>query len=162
MFSKFIPLIYVQISPELLTLKNIHSGMTLSEPAQIAISTQNGRNTVLATGKAATQAGLTAGAKVIKPFAHPRILISDFSSAETLLREQLKKVLSKSWIKWAPILVIHPTGNLEGGLTDIELRALREFGLGAGAKTVLVWIGRPLTDHEVITRQPLGAAGTWY
>lgn len=159
MFTKFIPLLYVQISPELLTLKNIHSGMILSEPAQIAISTQNGRRVVL-TGKEIAQAGVS-GAKVIKPFAHPRSLISDFSSAEVLLRWQIKKMIGNKLITLAPVIVIHPLGNPEGGFTEIELRALRELGLGAGAKKVFVWTGRLLTDQEVVARQTRGVAGEW-
>lgn len=159
MFTKFIPLLYVQISPELLTLKNIHSGMILSEPAQIAISTQNGRSVVL-TGKEIALAGVS-GAKVIKPFAHPRSLISDFSSAEVLLRWQIKKMIGNKLITLAPVIVIHPLGNPEGGFTEIELRALRELGLGAGAKKVFVWTGRLLTDQEVVARQTRGVAGEW-
>lgn len=80
---------------------------------------------------------------------------------DALLWDQIKRVLGNSLIKLVPVVGTHPLGHPEGEFTDIELRAAR-VRLGVGAKTVFVWIGPLLTDHDVITRQPLGAAGEWY
>ena len=40
--------------------------------------------------------------------------------------------------------------NPEGGFTQIELAALRELGVGAGAYWVIVWQGRELADEEML------------
>ena len=46
-------------------------------------------------------------------------------------------------------IVIHPMERIEGGLSQIEERALRELAIGAGASRVAVWVGDALTDEEV-------------
>ena len=51
----------------------------------------------------------------------------------------------------APDIVMHPLGDPEGGFTQIEIRALRETALGAGAKKVTMWHGRALTDQELMS-----------
>lgn len=40
----------------------------------------------------------------------------------------------------------------EGGLSGIELRAIRELAFGAGARKVVIWEGKTLTDNEVIEK----------
>jgi len=48
---------------------------------------------------------------------------------------------------------MHPMGDPAGGFTQVEIRALHEMALGAGASQVKVWQGRPLTDQELMSRQ---------
>ena len=38
---------------------------------------------------------------------------------------------------------------VEGGLSEIEERILKEVAIGAGATKVVVWVGAPLTDADV-------------
>ena len=45
---------------------------------------------------------------------------------------------------------MHPLGTPAGGFTQIERRALRELALGAGASTVFLKEGEPLTDEELL------------
>lgn len=49
-------------------------------------------------------------------------------------------------------LVLHPRVNPDGGFTQIELAALRELGVGAGAYKVIVWQGRELADDELLAQ----------
>ena len=44
---------------------------------------------------------------------------------------------------------MHPLEPLEGGLTHVEVRVLRELGAAAGGRDVFVWTGRELGDDEL-------------
>jgi rod shape-determining protein MreB len=160
MLSFFQPRIYIQISPHLLTLKNLKSGLEISEVAELALSLPPKPKVILGAGAEARVAAASEPAQLIQPFAHPRSLVSDFASAEALIRVQLQRALGKGWLRVAPSVVIHPLGNPDGGFTQVELRAFREMALGAGASTVRVWTGRPLADHELLSDQVL-SGGTW-
>ena len=51
----------------------------------------------------------------------------------------------------SPRVVLHPLGDPEGGFTRIEVRALHEMALGAGAAEVRLWQGRALSDEELLS-----------
>jgi len=160
MLSAFLPLIYVQISPERLTLKDPKTGQTLSEVPELALSPPP-RRRILAAGPQARLAAASEPAEVVNPFAHPRSLISDFILAEQLPKYQLRRMHRRAWLAASPHIVIHPLGDPEGGFTQVELRALRELANAAGASKVNVWTGRPLTDEELLTRKPPAQGGVW-
>ena len=161
MLSFFSPLVYIQISPHLLTLKNLKSGLEISEVAEIALSLPPKPKVILGAGAEARLASASEPAQLIQPFAHPRSLVSDFASAEALIRLQLQRVLGKGWLRVAPSVVMHPLGNPDGGFTQVELRAFREMALGAGASTARVWTGRPLANHELLSDQAALSGGKW-
>lgn len=160
MLSAFLPLVYVQISPELLTVKHVKSGAVVSEIPEVAIST-GPKVRILAVGPQARLAAASEAAKVSNPFAHPRTLVSDFTLAEQLIKHQLRRVLSNHFWMPSPCVVMHPMGKAEGGYTQVERRAFREMALGAGASQVFLWIGRALTDVELMRRQPPSGDGEW-
>ena len=116
---------------------------------------------ILGAGAQARLASASEPAQLIQPFAHPRSLVSDFASAEALIRLQLQRVLGKGWLRVAPSVVMHPLGNPDGGFTQVELRAFREMALGAGASTARVWTGRPLADHELLSDPAALSGGKW-
>lgn len=159
MFSAFKPVVYVQISPERLTLRNFKTGETISEVPELAISAPP-KQKILATGPQARVTAASESAEVVNPFAHPRSLVSDFTVAEQLLKHQLRRILGKSLLSIAPCVVMHPLGSPAGGFTQVERRAFREMALGAGASEVFVWSGRPLSDQEILSRRP-PAGGEW-
>ena len=161
MLSFFSPLVYIQISPNLLTLKNLKSGLEISEVAEIALSLPPKPKVILGAGAQTRLASASEPAQLIQPFAHPRSLVSDFASAEALIRIQLQRVLGKGWLRVAPSVVMHPLGNPDGGFTQVELRAFREMALGAGASTARVWTGRPLANHELLSDQAALSGGKW-
>lgn len=161
MLSFFSPLVYIQIAPNLLTLKNLKTGLEISEVAEIALSLPPKPKVILGAGAEARLASASEPAQLIQPFAHPRSLVSDFASAEALIRIQLQRVLGKGWLRVAPSVVMHPLGNPDGGFTQVELRAFREMALGAGASTARVWTGRPLANHELLSDQAALSGGKW-
>lgn len=161
MLSFFSPLVYIQIAPNLLTLKNLKTGLEISEVAEIALSLPPKPKVILGAGAEARLASASEPAQLIQPFAHPRSLVSDFASAEALIRIQLQRVLGKGWLRVAPSVVMHPLGNPDGGFTQVELRAFREMALGAGASTARVWTGRPLANHELLSDPAALSGGKW-
>ena len=160
MLSALMPLIYVQISPERLTIRKPKSGQTSSEIPELAISLSPVRR-IIGVGAQARLAAASAPAEIVNPFAHPRSLISDFTLAEQLLRYRLKTMHSRSWLAASPHIVIHPLGEPQGGFTQVELRALRELASAAGAAKVNVWTGRALTDEELLARRAPAGGGDW-
>jgi rod shape-determining protein MreB len=160
MLASLLPLVYIQITPELLTVRNVKTGTTIAEIPELAISTAS-KPTILAVGPQARLAAASEPATVVNPFAHPRTLVSDFTAAEQLLKYQLRRVLKSSIWRPAPCLVLHPMGRDEGGYTQVERRAFREMALGAGASQMFLWIGRPLTDAELLSRCTPEGPGEW-
>jgi len=153
MFPSLQPLLYIQISPERVVVRNLRTNTTLSEVAEIALAQQNGKPRMLAVGAHASMAAAgEPGARLVRPFAHPRSMVSDFLSAELLLKAMVKQSVGKGFLAVSPAAVMHPMGSPEGGFTTVELRAFRELVLGAGAFRVQVWTGRPLTDDELRSR----------
>ncbi|GGP74680.1 hypothetical protein [Shewanella ulleungensis] len=69
-----------------------------------------------------------------EPFTTTRLLIGKFFVAESFLKNALKEFGAISFFKRAPKITIQPHEFLEGGLSDIEDRVLREIALGAGAR----------------------------
>lgn len=141
-------------------MKNVKSGVSIAEVPELAISLPP-KPKILAVGSQARVAAASQPAQIVNPFAHPRSLVSDFTVAEQLVKHQLRRVMGNSLLSVAPCVVIHPLGSPAGGFTQIERRAFREMALGAGASEVFVWTGRPLTDQEVLSRQPPKSGGEW-
>ncbi len=139
--------IYIQLSPQRLTVRNVKSGESWSEVPEVAISTAKPAR-ILDIGASAR---LQSGATIVNPFAHPRSLVSDFNVAEQLLKVLLRRLLKRSFFAPSPKLVMHPLGEPEGGFTQVEIRAFHEMALGAGAFSVIVWEGRPLSDQELLS-----------
>jgi len=84
-----------------------------------------------------------------QPFTTKRLLIGQFSSAESALRRGFRGLLPKRWFIPSPEVVMHPMEKVEGGLSEIEDRIFRELALSAGAHKAVVWLGRELSDVEV-------------
>jgi rod shape-determining protein MreB len=151
-FNRFIPTIYVQVSPERLTLRNPRSGMVISEVPEIAIS-YGDKVQIVGAGSEASSYRANPSVKVLNPFAHPRSLVSDFTVAEHLLKIFLRRMQRSSFFAISPKVIFHPMGEPVGGFTQVEFRAFREMAFGAGAAQVVIWAGHPLTDRELLSEQ---------
>ncbi|MES9814134.1 MAG: 1-pyrroline-5-carboxylate dehydrogenase [Candidatus Thiodiazotropha sp.] len=86
----------------------------------------------------------------VEPFTTKRLLVGEFMAAEKYLKQGVKKVHEGRWFPASPVIVIHPLEMIEGGLSEVEERVLKEVATGAGASKVIVWVGHELSDHEVI------------
>lgn len=150
MLSSFMPTLYVQLSPERLTVRNVRTGVSISEIPELAI-TRDPKLRILGVG---AEARLQASSvEIVNPFAHPRSLVSDFTAGEQVLKGFLRRVQSGSIFAVSPKVVMHPLGDPEGGFTQVEIRAFQEMAFGAGAAKVTVWQGRMLSDQELMSGQ---------
>lgn len=152
MLSFFTNILYVQVSPDRLTVRNPKTGQVISEKPEVAIS-EGPKGKIIAVGSNARASQSCQTVKIVNPFAHPRSLVSDFTVAEQLIKAFIKRLGGQGIFSVAPEIVMHPQGNPAGGFTQIEIRAILEMALGAGASKVKVWQGRALTDHELLSRQ---------
>lgn len=133
---------YLRLNRERVSVRNVSNGNTVEIPAKIGLSDSN---TLLSIGEPVDPTA----ARILVPFQHPRILIEDFTGGETIVKHAFRELSGKLAFAPAPIVVVHPDIELDGGLTQIEARALREMVEGAGARQVYLHYGRQLTDQEV-------------
>lgn len=129
----------------------------VTEPPLAAIS-REAKKRLVAVGEAARVAAATQPVDLVNPFKHPRSLVSDFSVAELILKGFLKKLFEGRLFAASPVVALHPRVDPEGGFTQIEIRALRELAIGAGASRAFVWHGRELTKDELLSLK-FGAGG---
>lgn len=134
---------YLRVNRQRLSIKDISSGRAFECRAVVGMDSAG---KVTAIGDAPG----TASVKQVNPFDHPRILVHDYPVAEILFRHAIRQVSGMSFFSPAPVLVVQPDLVLEGGLTSIESRVLRELADSAGArKTYIIHRSQPLSDDEV-------------
>ena len=84
------------------------------------------------------------------PFSTERLLIGEFTVAQTLLAKGIKIVMGKKF--FAPIILMHPIEKIDGGLSQVEERVLKDLAIIAGAQKVVLWVGQELTDKDVLEK----------
>lgn len=87
-----------------------------------------------------------------KPFTTNRLLVGEFMAAEALLKNAIEKTYKTTWLSPSPIVIIQPMIMTEGGLSEVEERTLREVAIGSGARQVVVWVGKELSNEEVLQK----------
>jgi len=146
-FERFSPLLYVKLSPQRVVIENSEGTVLVDEVPDLALS-PGPKVVLIEVGAKARDAAARAGAKCLNPFAHPRTLVSDFVAAEAVLKSFVRRASGGGVFSLAPRILMHPLGEPEGGFTQVEWRALRELGLGAGGSQVYLYEGRPVTVAE--------------
>ncbi len=139
------PIFYVQVSAEQLVFKNVQTGQIITDVPLVAFDIAN-PNKVIAIGENAKQYQNHPNYKVIEPFSHPRLLLADFMAGEKLLQYIFSTQLPR--LSLAPKVILHPMEKLEGGLTEVEERALKELCHGAGARQCLIYVGHSLLHQD--------------
>lgn len=147
LLNRYNTALYIQIWEQRIKITDFTSGKVFEGKPLLAIDTSSGIKVVKAVGSAAI---LETGGNIdiVNPFSHPRSLLADFAIAEKLLRYLFKKLSDSRLFRPAPAVVIHPMEKLEGGLTDVEIRAFSELALGAGAREVFVHQEGELNIHN--------------
>ena len=141
--------IYVRLKPERLSVLHVESGREVSDVPALAIERKNGKAAVVAMGHEASVKAGQPDITVTNGFKHPRMVIADFTVAQETLKHFLKKVIAGSIFIPSPVIVMHPLVTLEGGLSQLEIRALAELSMGAGGHKVYVWTGPELSKDEL-------------
>lgn len=152
MFDFLAAPLYIRLSPSRLMVRNVKTGHAIAEVPEIAVSRGPQRKIVDVGAEAALHKS-SKTAEVINPFAHPRTMVSDFTIGQRVLKAFMRKLNKRRRFFLSPRVVLHPQGEPEGGYTQIEIRALHEMALGAGASDVVIWQGPALTDEQVLKRR---------
>ncbi len=160
-FAKYFNnILYIQLSSSNLKVIDVHSGLEFNQLPFIAIEkSNNGKFVVKAIGLEAQALIGVVGLEVVNPFLHPRQLIANFQKAEKIMQHAVRIACGKKLFSPSPRVVLQPMEKLEGGLTEIEIRAFRELCLGAGAREVVIYVGSTISTHgfsfEEVKRQGL-------
>lgn len=141
--------VYVQIWEERLLVTDIKSDRKFDQQPYIVIEKgDKDGGVVKAVGNEAKSLVNDMDVEVENPFSHPRQLLASFTKAEKILKHAFQQVFANKFLTPAPRVVIHPMEKLEGGLTEIEIRAFRELCVVAGAREVVVYVGAPLLKQS--------------
>ena len=142
--KKLIPttILYVQIWENRIKVTDVKSKNIFDDAPLMAIEhTPKNQLVVIEVGAGSKKHSASPNTVVINPFEHPRTILSDFQVAEKLLQYAIKTLLKDKFFAPSPKVVIHPMEKTEGGLTQVEGRALRELGLSTGAQDVALCTG---------------------
>lgn len=144
---------YLRVDADRLRLDATDVGRSFDDLAVLAVSTLPADNSrILAVGRQALSLEGHSGLRLIRPFGHPRAAIHELAAAEKLLAHACRELLKgQSWYSLRPmsLVILHPLRPLEGGLTEIERRALQEMAENVGARKVVFHQGRELTAAEL-------------
>ena len=148
-FNNLSPTVYIQIWENRVKATEITSGNIYDEKPLIALKKNSkGEEIVVAVGNSAEFSKNELDTKIINPFSHPRVLISNFVVAEKVLQHIIHTLLKHKFLATSPLAVVHPMEKLEGGLTQVELRAFKELALGAGSRESVVYQGSELNTYN--------------
>ncbi len=81
-----------------------------------------------------------------QPFTNSRLLVAGFSAAQRLLKRGIGEAAGRFGL--APVIVIHPSEMMDGGLSESDERLLLDLGYGTGAQYVAV-VTDALSDAAV-------------
>ena len=83
-------------------------------------------------------------------FSTERLLIGNFTVAQTLITKGIKIVMGKKF--FAPLILMHPIEKIDGGLSQVEERVLKDLAIMTGAQKVILWVGNELNDEDVLEK----------
>lgn len=129
----------VELSENRIVLHKFSTGQFVEIEPWIALDKAKGKEKIIAIGREAKHLSDTTKL-VVNPFSHPRSFIGSFMLAEKILQHGVF-MIHGSVFGAKPRIIMHQLEKIEGGLTDIEERVLRELASGMGAKQVLIHTG---------------------
>ncbi|MFC1589385.1 rod shape-determining protein [Pseudomonadota bacterium] len=143
--------VYIRIKKNRLSVRNISTGELYEDVPFVAIMNEDNGKYVLSYGTKAKNEPQQSGNRIdiINPFDHPRTIIANFDIARYAFRFFLKHILHNKLLRPRLIMIIHVTEELEGGLTQLEIRAIQELAISEGGQAVHIWNGRELMDNEI-------------
>ena len=133
---------YLRLNRERIAIRNLANGNTFEFRTVMGIDESN---KIASIGDPVSPAA----ARTVNPFDHPRGLVHDFTVAEKLCEYAFQQAAGMALIRPSPVVVMHPDLQLDGGLTVIEARVLREMAAGGGAHKVFIHYGDVLPDEYV-------------
>ncbi|RDX36589.1 hypothetical protein DZA50_03855 [Kangiella sp. HD9-110m-PIT-SAG07] len=91
--------------------------------------------------------------RCLKPASHPRTPIGNFENLEKIFSQAINELEGNSFFKPSPIVFLHLLDDIEGGYTQIEIRAFKEAALGGGAREIFMPESKTiLTAQQLLTK----------
>jgi hypothetical protein len=134
--------LYIQIDKGWLSVTNLDTGDEVTSGTIVAVPRHKGekpRLVAISELEAARVDEEQGRAKLIDGFGHERVVIGDFEAAEFALKSVIRSLLPGWWVRIGTALV-HVRREMRGGLTDVELRAVRDLLEYAGAKHTRLYL----------------------
>ena len=89
----------------------------------------------------------------LQPASHPRTPIGNFEKLEEIFAQAIKEIGGKSFFRPSPVVYLHLLDEIEGGYTQIEVRAFKEAALGGGAREIFMPESRTiLTVQQLLAK----------
>ena len=141
--------LYIQVWESRLKISRLNSNESFDEEPLMALKKNaKGEHIVVAIGAGVKGLAATETDKIVNPFKHPRLLVNDFQVAEKIMQHGIRELHKNKWLSPSPRVIFHPMEKLDGGVTSVEERVYRELCLGAGAREVLLHIGKVLPSYN--------------
>jgi len=121
-----------------------------------AAAFHTGENRIEAFGAKAVEEAQMPMRELRRFFDHPRVLIHDWDLTRVVLRHFLHQAGARRFRPYLHSVIWHPLEPLDGGITDIEVRALLDLAAASagdgriGRLASVVWQGEELSDAEVL------------
>lgn len=85
---------------------------------------------------------------------HPRTLMGDFMEIEGCFKSIASELAPRRFLLQDPTAIVHLLENVEGGHTNVEIRAFREAAFGAGAREIFVPNNSSkLSESQILNRE---------
>ena len=144
-FKKQDTTLYIRFKNEKVYLSAQPSGETFEELAVMTVVKKGKNLKITAVGKAVQELPEKDKSVAYAPFSPFSLEPENFELAEKFLIALLKKGLSSSALI-RPKVIIHPDKSY---LSEIGEEAYRELALSAGAREVIVYVGKALENDEL-------------
>lgn len=144
--------IYVKFSSTSIYVQHVENKTVIEEKPLAAIQKVHNKEKITAVGSDAlkVQAEDSQNTHIQNVFEkHPRAVLSNFELAAAAISYFVQKILPKNTLL-RPVIILHPTEKLDGGISQLELKALTELGIQIGARKVYVWQGHTLTTRQLL------------
>ncbi|SKA52434.1 rod shape-determining protein [Enterovibrio nigricans] len=154
MLSRFIyaygNTLYIQMWSNRLRVFDGKTGRVFDEKPHIAwmISARKQKK-IIAFGNKAEKFRHVDEVTISNPFSHPRSLVSDYKAFQPLLRYAISQVVKMGILKPRIQVILHPMEKVEGGVTELEKKALCDMAYNAGVKSAFVYWGEALEETHL-------------
>jgi hypothetical protein len=144
-------ILYIAFDAERLIIRSSQRAEAFTDQPYLAIE---GGKLIGAVGASAHQAvaGEPDRYRLVAPFSHPRLWISDLPAAEALIAYGIV-TLKLPYPRLRPHIIVHPRRLALHDLTHLELVASYDLALNLQPKQAYIWSGRDLTQQEYSTLQ---------
>ncbi len=142
--------VYIQLWKERIKVTNLMTDNAYDQASFVHITTlPSGKKKITSIGDSA-RTSQSPETLSFNPLGHPRSLLSDFQVLEEMLKQILIQIRPPRLSFKRLVAIIHPMERIEGGLTAIEERGLKEVVSGAGAHDAFTYVGGPISPQQIL------------